>query len=134
MKLLLALTLAALISSDAFGQTSVVPGNNTACNNGSTTTCFVPYAGSVGRMIPMGFQQITSLGSAASLTVPAGAILAEIACTGQNVNWRDDGTAPTASIGMPLPTNTLLVYPGNLAAIQLIQTAATATCNVSYYR
>ena len=58
----------------------------------------------------IGYQQITSLSSAASLTVPTtdknGSFqkptFALIICETQNVRWRDDGTAPTASVGMPL--------------------------------
>lgn len=82
---------------------------------------------------PKGFQQITSLASAVGLTVPAGAQYARIQSTTQAVRWRDDGTAPTASVGMHLATNTDLWYDGNLSAIQFIQEAASAVLNVSYY-
>lgn len=72
--------------------------------------------------------------AATSLTVPAGSTRALIQCEGQSVRWRDDGTAPTAAVGQLLATGTILEYNGPLAAIQFIQTAATATLDVSYYK
>lgn len=83
---------------------------------------------------PLGYQQITSLSAAEKLTVPTGANMAVVIATGQAVAWRDDGTAPTATIGMPLPVNTPLIVCGlALAAIQFIQASATATLDISYY-
>jgi hypothetical protein len=49
------------------------------------------------------------------------------------VRWRDDGTAPTASVGMPILANGMLSYDGDLTTIRFIQTAATATINITYY-
>jgi len=49
------------------------------------------------------------------------------------VRWRDDGTAPTASVGMPLPAGTILSYDGDLSRIRFIETAASAALNISYY-
>lgn len=80
-----------------------------------------------------GFQQITALSSAVGLTVPAGAQYARIQCTAQAVRWRDDGTSPTATVGMILPVNTDLWYSGNLSAIEFIEASASAVLNVSYY-
>ncbi len=81
----------------------------------------------------LGYQQITSLSSAVSLTVPATATYALIVAESQIVRWRDDGTVPTASIGMPLAAGAALKYEGNLRGIQLIEQAASATINISYY-
>ena len=82
----------------------------------------------------LGYQQITSLSSAASLTVPSGATYAVIQCETQNVRWRDDGTAPTASVGMKLTVAPdLLIYDGALKTIKFIEEAASAKLNVSYY-
>ena len=88
-----------------------------------------------------GFQQITSLGSSTALTIPTkdaqgntckpNAVLLQPET--QNVRWRDDGTAPTASVGMPLATGTSLSYDGDLKAIRFIQQTASAVLNVSYY-
>lgn len=81
----------------------------------------------------LGYQQITSLSVSAGLTVPSGATMAIIIPGVQNVRWRDDGTAPTASVGMPLPVGATLTYDGDLNKIRFIEEAASAKLNVSYY-
>ena len=86
-----------------------------------------------GGLSALGFQQITSLASSTALTVPGGATLAVIQAEGADVRWRDDGTAPTATVGMLLPAGAELRYTGALAALRLIQASAGATVNVSYY-
>lgn len=80
-----------------------------------------------------GYQQITSLGSAVGLTPPAGSRVALIQPEGQNVRWRDDGTNPTASVGVLLYNGDLFLYSGNLGDIRLIEVAASAKVNISYY-
>ena len=81
----------------------------------------------------LGYEQITSLSASTALTVPVGATMALIVAETQAVRWRDDGTAPTASVGMPLATGTSLSYDGDLKAIRFIQQTASAVLNVSYY-
>ena len=81
----------------------------------------------------LGYQQITSLSAATALTVPAGATMALIAPLTQGVRWRDDGTNPTASVGMPVAAGTYLSYDGDLTAIRFIQTTASAELNITYY-
>jgi hypothetical protein len=81
----------------------------------------------------LGFQQITSLSAAQALTVPTGALEARIQCTTQAVRWRDDGSDPTATVGMLLPVNTDIVYNGRLDKIKFIEATASAVLNVSYY-
>ena len=81
----------------------------------------------------LGYQQITDLSSAIGLTVPAGTTRAVSVAETQPVRWRDDGTNPTASVGMPLAVAAVLSYDGDLKRIKFIQTTATATLNVSYY-
>lgn len=81
----------------------------------------------------LGYQQITSLSSATNLTVPAGATLAVIVPESFAVRWRDDGTAPTGSVGMPLAIATVLSYDGDLRRVQFIEQSAGAKLNVSYY-
>lgn len=82
---------------------------------------------------PLGYEQITDLSSAAALSPPAGAALALIVVEGQAVRWRDDGTSPTAGVGMTLAVGTLLEYGGSLSAIEFIEQAAGAKLNASYY-
>jgi hypothetical protein len=83
--------------------------------------------------IPKGYQQIVGLAASTALTVPAGSTYALITTQAQAVRWRDDGVAPTATVGMELLIGQALRYDGNLAAIAFIQEAATATLNVAYY-
>lgn len=89
----------------------------------------------------IGYQQITSLSSAAGLTVPAldklgnqqEPTFALIIAESKDVRWRDDGTDPTASVGMPLAVGVPLQYDGDLNRIRFIETAASAKINISYY-
>lgn len=60
--------------------------------------------------------------------------LAIIRCTGGNVNWRDDGVAPTATVGMPmLATDSPFEYMGDIGGIQFIEQSGAATVDVSFY-
>jgi hypothetical protein len=89
----------------------------------------------------MGYQQISSLSAASGLTTPQitpnglaeKAIFALIVAEGAPVRWRDDGTAPTASVGMPLAIGVPLQYDGDLNKIQFIEQSASAKINISYY-
>jgi len=89
----------------------------------------------------LGYQQITSLSASTGLTVPTTdpsgnkqqPTIALIVAETQGVRWRDDGTAPTASIGMPLATGVLLQYDGDLSKIRFIEQTASAKLNISYY-
>jgi len=81
----------------------------------------------------MGFEQITAISSAKSTTVPKGARWAKISASGQPVRWRDDGTAPTGTVGMYIAVNETIDYAGNLNALQFIETTTSAAVNISYY-
>jgi len=82
----------------------------------------------------LGYQQITSLAAAASLTIPAGTCLIEMVATTQAVRFRADGTDPTAAIGFPLvvgvPYTIAITTPG---AIKVIEQAASAALNINYF-
>lgn len=89
----------------------------------------------------MGYQQITNLSSATGLTVPqkdmngmAGTPrIAIITPESQGVRWRDDGVAPTASVGMPLSAGVTLQYDGDLSQIKFIEQVSGAKLNITYY-
>lgn len=89
----------------------------------------------------IGYQQITSLVSAQTLTVPQRDLsglnqkptFALITPFTAAVRWRDDGVAPTASVGMPLAAGVTLQYDGDLSKIQFINSGGTAELNISYY-
>jgi hypothetical protein len=93
----------------------------------AVTTCF-------------GYQQIT-VSTSQGLTIPARApdglnakpVFALIVAEGASVRWRDDGTAPTATVGMPLAVGVPLQYDGDLSKIRFIQQTTTGIINVSYY-
>jgi len=85
------------------------------------------------KLKPLGYEQISDLSSEDSLTVPTGARAALIVAVTQAVRWRDDGTPPTASVGMPLSKDTPFWYTGDLSAIEFIEVTASAELNVSYY-
>lgn len=84
--------------------------------------------------VPLGYQQIT-LSGATLLTVPAGAKLALISVSTAAARYRDDGTAPTATVGFPLPitTTTPFVYSGNLATVQFIAQTGSPILDICYY-
>ena len=76
-----------------------------------------------------------TVATATSLTIPAGTKAAQITVEGESVRCRDDGVAPTASTGVLYPVATVLVeWMPALAGLQCIQTTATATLDVAYYR
>ena len=80
-----------------------------------------------------GYQQLTSLASAAALTVPANTTVALIQAESQSIRWRDDGTDPTTSVGMVLAAGESLFFTGTLSAFKAIEISASATLNISYY-
>ena len=89
-----------------------------------------PQAG----MKKLGYQQITSLSGATKLTVPAGTSLAVITPETQAVRYRDDGTDPTSTVGMPLGIGSYLFYDGAaLAALSFIEQVASAKLDILYY-
>ena len=89
----------------------------------------------------LGYQQITTISSSTALTVPTTdangskqqPVLALIVAESQAVRWRDDGTAPSASVGMPLAVGVSFVYDGDLTKIRFFEQAGGAKLNVSYY-
>ncbi len=85
--------------------------------------------------IPASTQTAVSVtsGTAVKLTVPAGAMVATICIEGAVVRYRDDGTAPTTTTGLPWSPG-CNSYSVNLAGIQFIAESTTATMDVAYYK
>jgi hypothetical protein len=90
----------------------------------------------------LGYEQITTLSSSVGLTVPSKdpttglnvmPTIAIITPETNGVRWRDDGTAPTASVGMPLAAGVTLQYDGDLKKIRFIEQTASAKLNITYY-
>jgi len=102
----------------------------TAASSSPATPIYVKDA----PLTPLGYQQIVGLAVSTALTVPATAIYALIQTETKSVRFRDDGVAPTAAVGMPLLVGVQFFYEGSLAAIRFIETSASATLNISYYK
>ena len=89
----------------------------------------------------LGYEQITTLTASTALTVPIRDVnglscrpaIAIITPETQAVRWRDDGVAPTASVGMPLAAGVTLQYDGDITKIRFIEQSASAKLNITYY-
>lgn len=86
-----------------------------------------------GKLVPLGYEQVTTLTSSTPIEPPTGARVAVIQALVQNVRWRDDGEDPTNSVGMQLAAGRDMLYTGNLVDIRFIEEAASAQLNISYY-
>ena len=126
------------------GSVNSVTGQNN-CQDVSASNPFPVSGSSVGPIYtkpgayaPLGYQQITAgtLASATPLTVPAGATIAVVESEAASVRWRDDGTAPTATVGMILAPNNVLTLSGaaELAAVQFILLSGSPLVDISYYK
>ena len=93
----------------------------------------------------MAYAQVTSLSSAASLasSIPnrnQGGMDrgpwhgVEMQAESQNIRWRDDGTAPTASVGMILYAGDApIIFEGDMFSVELIEVAASAKLNLRFF-
>lgn len=85
---------------------------------------------------PLGYAQAaltTVQALSALLAVPAGATYAILTAETNGFRWRDDGTNPTAGVGMPVAAGSTLVYDGDLSAIRVVSQTGTCTLNVAYF-
>lgn len=87
-----------------------------------------------------GTQSAVDISSATALTIPTGAIRAVITFAGTNNGngvcafYRDDGTSPTGTTGIPVPAFQPFAYDILSLPIKAIQaTGATCTMSVAYY-
>lgn len=93
------------------------------------------------------YVQITSLSAAVALsasfpagtgTIPGGGTytdfnVALIQAETQNVRWRDDGTAPTTTVGHILAAGESMFYEGDMNNLKFIEVTASAKLNVTFY-
>lgn len=92
-----------------------------------------------GGLAPKGVRQafVAVAGDLATLTgaaLPAGATFVSIQAKTGDVRLRDDGTAPTASIGMLLRQDSVWSCAGNLSTLRLAPTGtAPVTVNFAFY-
>lgn len=134
-----------LVASNAFAQNSFptgggggprVPGNVPMCLDSASPPNAVPCSGGTqGVYNSAGAGQYnTTVATATALTVPSGAKLAEICVATADVRYRDDGTDPTSTVGMPVSAGTCFPYAGPLSAVKFIAQSGSPTINVSYYK
>lgn len=94
--------------------------------------------------VPLGYFQVAAGGidtaqAIASISAAAIAIFLKgectllISCEAQAVRWRDDGTAPTAAVGMPLAVGVERMFPARAKNLQFISVVAGAILNVTVY-
>ena len=77
---------------------------------------------------------LTQVNAAAANNARPKPVMVLLQATAQNIRWTDDGTTPTATVGMLLYAgNDPYPFTGDLSALQFIEVAATAVLNVSYY-
>jgi hypothetical protein len=97
---------------------------------------------------PLGFCQFTAQSSAQLLsavtptstttcTPPAKAAWATVVVETNSIRFRDDGTAPTVSVGMLIaPTSSVpqpFTYNSNMKAIQFIAVLGSPVVDISFY-
>lgn len=94
----------------------------------------VDTSAAVYSLTALGCQSFGAVVSSGWPSVPAGATVAFMSIEGASVRMRDDGTNPTSSVGVLFLIGGPWPYQGPLAATQFIQTGATATINVCFYK
>lgn len=84
-----------------------------------------------------GFETVAAailVASSPLAAIPALTKVAYIQADGGNIRYRDDGSVPTALIGMLLPDTGILEYTGDLSKLRFILASGTPKLNVSYYK
>lgn len=89
--------------------------------------------------VALGYCQLTSLAlstliSTCSGGIPSTATIAVISVEGAAIRYRDDGTAPTTTVGMPISSGQAFTYQSALMNLRIIQQSASATVNIAFYR
>lgn len=94
-------------------------------------------------LTPLGYAQYTlgataeTLATMAGGSIPAGAlyVYVQVDPAGNTIRWRDDGVAPTTSVGFPLLASTFFQYEGTpLSAFKAISTTGTSIVNLAFYK
>lgn len=66
-------------------------------------------------------------------TIPAGATYAVIVATTNGFRYRDDGTDPDATHGIPVAAGASITYDGPLAKLRVVSQTGTSTLDIAYY-
>jgi len=86
---------------------------------------------------PLGFCQIAvstavTLSSACA-NYPSNSNAIVVVVETAAVRWRDDGTAPTSSVGMFLDIGSTLTYMGDISKVQFVAVSGSPVIDVSFY-
>jgi hypothetical protein len=96
-----------------------------------------------GALTPLGYCQLSVTSavqtSACSGGIPAGAVYALICNEGIAARWRDDGAAPTASVGNILGTGTATApicsaFYTMFSTLEWIAESGTSTLDITFYK
>ena len=87
---------------------------------------------------PLGYCQLTSVSVATAFSscsggVPANSAWAKIISESAAWRWRDDGVAPTATVGFPENANAPFYYSGSFANLQVIPQNGSTTFDIVFY-
>ncbi len=87
---------------------------------------------------PLGYCQLTSVSSATAISTCSGGIPARtgwaVLCVETAaIRWRDDGTNPTTSVGMPITAGNCFYYSGTMSALSVIAQSGSPVVNISFY-
>jgi hypothetical protein len=81
-----------------------------------------------------GYKRVVASGGAFPLPdPPAGTRRAIVQAEGGDLRWRDDGSEPTASVGMRIPAGGELRYDGADMGVLKFFGATGAIANIAYY-
>ena len=94
------------------------------------------------RIVPLGYCQLATLSSAIGLSscnsnvgIPSDATCVLMAAETAAIVFRDDGTSPTATVGLKIqPALQPWLYCGTLSALQFIAAAGSPVLDVLFYR
>ena len=100
--------------------------------------CAPAFADSGIRRVPCGYTQ-TTVTTVQTLAIPAACgsnpSLVVIKAETQAVRYRDDGVAPTATVGMPVAvTDAPIHYEGTISALQFIAQVSGGVVDASFYK
>lgn len=94
-----------------------------------------------GNKFPVGYMQLTAMSSAKSIAsatgggaIPTDTYSAILQAEAQDIRYRDDGTNPSATVGMILKVGIPIEYTGDLTAIKFFEATSGGILNISFYK
>jgi hypothetical protein len=89
--------------------------------------------------VPLGHCTLSAFSGATLLSSCSGGIPAKTACAllvveTNSVRWWDDGTVPSATVGMLLATGVYWGYLGKMSALEFFPSTGSATVDATFYQ